>query len=117
MVFRERVRACVHVCMCVCVMQTLNPLSTYYVPGTLLGPQNHPARWRDQHHFSDGETEVQKGSEVPQLVKEQRTGSQDHQTPGLEQLSLTIPVGMLWSCGRGRESVMEGLGTARHRRD
>lgn len=51
------------------------------------------------------------------MVKEQRTGSQDHQTPGLEQLSLTIPVGMLWPWVRGRVSVMEGLGMARHRRD
>lgn len=24
---------------------------------TLLTPQNHPATWHDQHHFSDGETE------------------------------------------------------------
>lgn len=36
------------VCTCVCVggeeVQTLNPLSLYYLPGTLLAPWNHPAR-------------------------------------------------------------------------
>ena len=55
---------CVCVCVCVCGVQALNPLSTSYVPGTLLVPQNHLARWRDQHHLSDEETEAHRGSVV-----------------------------------------------------
>ena len=67
--------------------------------GTLLTPRNHPAGWHDQHSVSDRETEVPRGSEITPLVKEQRTGSQHHQTPAREKLSLTIPLGMgmLWS--------------------
>lgn len=55
-----------------------------------------------------------RGAQAPsQLVKEQRTGSQDHQIPALEKLSLTIAVGMPWSRLRGEShgGVKDGHGT------
>lgn len=80
---RGTVMVVLHVCVCVCVRTCTHVC----MPGTLLTPQNHAVGSHDQHHFSDGETEAQRGSEITPLVKEQRTGIQDHQTPAREQLS------------------------------